>query len=194
MKLKIRNNTDFRTDDLRALARRALIQFAPDIGYYNVSFYWRKPRSPFGYGNYGIAIMQIGIDHEWKNQTHLTLDQRIRLVNTIEHEIEHNEGSHHCDMQMGHHFELDAIPWVEDVLVRLKPSAVAKLKKPTAQDRVDAREAKARKDLARWEAELLRREKSIKAAKKKISFYRRIVRYYDKRHKLGLVAAEPRKS
>lgn len=46
---------------------------------------------------------------------------------------------------------------------------------------IEARSEKASKDLARWEAELIRREKAVRRAKRKISAARRKVAYYSKK-------------
>ena len=101
-----------------------------------------------------------------------------RIAMVAAHEFRHNRGVHgERTMNNGWHgykcLKGKVYAWARDIVVGVK------VEKPK-RNVVAENEANARKREKYWESEILKRERSVKSAKKILQAWRKKVRYYDR--------------
>jgi len=169
--LLIENKTSFSGRGLRSLFLKTMSHFAEGKTSYGVLFgYTKFPRGRTGFGYYNTNRMAVLLDKNWESQSELTPGQKVRLVNTILHEVEHNEGARHKDMDCGAYttgFNLEDILWVKDIKIERKAEST----KISPSQRAGRKEAHAKVMLAKHEAKLKREQKLIRKWKVKVKYY-----------------------
>jgi hypothetical protein len=177
--VKIVNETDYRTEDLRRfiiIAHEATATEMPE--WKVVRVVWSKHNVHWGCAYYDNSGMTLTIP---KGKLSMA-----ELARVTEHELAHNRGIKHGDMdaELMHRRMADGSPfqwtlpgWAEGIELRLVDRKTA----PTMQERVDLRAAHAAKMALLW-------ERKLATAKKRVKKWQTKVRYYATR---GPVAARP---
>jgi hypothetical protein len=177
--MKIVNETGYRTEDLRrfiVIAHEATATEMPE--WKVVRVVWSKHNVHWGCAYYDNSGMTLTIP---KGKLSMA-----ELARVTEHELAHNRGIKHGDMdaELMHRRMADGSPfqwtlpgWAEGIELRL----VGKRAAPTMQARIDERSAHAAKMAALW-------ERKLAVAKKRVRKWTAKVRYYETR---GPVAARP---
>lgn len=165
--MRIVNKTRYRTDDLRRwlnAAHKAMA--APTHKTVEVK-----------YSHRGMAWGCASFSGGWMMLTLPGDPDKVggvgRLAQLLEHEIAHNLGLRHGEMHPSTRRGAAREPgsWEEGMeLPRLREEP----SKPSPEDRVAQREAKARKMLERW-------ERKVKLAKTRLAKWAAKVRYYERR-------------
>ena len=189
MKIRIENGTDWPTGEFRKLFLACAKHEGMDhAGTYTVELYY--PRGGSGWGYYNRRHMKLALPN-WdgfaEDRNRADDCCAIRLATTIIHEMGHNRGLKHKDMN-GKAEAAAAREVCEALGMKVlhretkAKRAKAAAPKPTA---VEANEAKARDALDRLDAliekEEKRHTKAMKALKTRRGKARSSVRYYDRK-------------
>ena len=168
MKLKIVNETDYRTADLRKFLAVGLREegVGPVIRDwccgYRVKFYRMSERRRGGYGYYNSRNMALGL---YDSASVMTPEQVTALPRVFVHELGHNRGLRHKEMAA---YATLPVSWAEGLAVRKK--IVAPKPKRDVQAK---RQRRAEKMLAEHEAKLKREQKLVKKWRQKVRYYER---------------------
>jgi len=159
------NKTAYRTEDIRRFieaAHEATGTPLPD--HKTVRVTWSRHNRHWGSAYYNNSEMLLTIP---KGNLDMT-----RLCRVTEHELAHNRGIMHGEMEASIHWGTGyAFPeWAKGIELRLVEAKAA----PTMTERVAARAAHAGKMLLLW-------EKKLRTAKRQATKWGEKVRYYDTR-------------
>lgn len=187
MRLKITNETDYRTSDLRRFLtigfREEGVNLKEEWGRYVIKFY--RPRGSLaGQAQYNIRWMRLALRD---SEGELSPNQITRLAQVFVHELGHNRGEKHRDMVSSGTLP---VPWAEGLRIRKKV-----VKPKPKRDIVAERAEHAAKMLRQHETKLRREEKLVKKWAQKVKYYGRVLAArYDKRAACKEKKEEPEKT
>ncbi len=166
MNLKIVNETDYQTADLRRFLavgfREEGVDFKESWGRYVVEFY--RPRGCVaGQALYHSTWMRLAL---YNSDGELAPAQVVRLAQVFVHELAHNRGLRHKEMTYSS--EID-VPWAAGLRVRRKV-----VKPKPVRDVQAERQTHAEKMLAEHDAKLKREQKLVKKWRQKVRYYGRV--------------------
>lgn len=168
--MKLINKTSYRTDDIRALVVAAHQAMGADM-MKTVEVNQGRSRH-HGRASYTGGWMMISLPPPGKGDIKI-------VAQVLEHEIAHNLGIRHEDMDEDVRSCRQEVPWLRpELLLRAKEEKPAL----TLSDRVRQREEKARRMLDRW-------DRKVKLAKTIRAKWAAKVSYYERKAAAG---AEPK--
>ena len=173
--MKITNKTRYETADLRRVFAAGLKHIGVDSKPYIISVvYARQKRYITGWGIYNGPRIHIRLPKP------VQLDENTQqvgflfgeLANVFEHEVAHNRGIEHKDMDRDCYscHSADVPVWARGMSVTIKPMKT----KPTKGDRAAGREAHAIKMWETW-------KKRAETAKRRATKWERKVNYYERK-------------
>ena len=165
--MKVINETNYSTRDLRKLFLAGLKHEGMDSKYYKIVVKYRRENGAYGYGSYNREWIQINLP---KIQTNFPKNSHNGLVKqvarTFIHEICHNRGLKHKEM------DYDAIDtsWSDGYVLRLKEE------KPVEEkDLQIERFEHAKKMLNKHESRLKRQKHIVNKWKQKVKYYEKAI-------------------
>ncbi len=190
MKLKIKNTSSYRTDDLRKLITLALKEEGmwSAGGSYFVQVRDCKGNRCHGLGWYNTSQFLLslptyyGPSGQRKKYAQELPDLGVaQLARVAIHEIGHTKGLHHEDMV--NYWDIE-VPWAHGLVIRVAEKAKPKV--VTMDARIEARAKKADAKIVEIEGKLRELSNREKALWKRLRGWRRKQRYYLKK------AADPK--
>lgn len=170
MTLRIKNETDYLTIDLRRFFMAGLAAKGASTDKFIRVIYGRGA-AHHGYAHLGVQVGRQHIEANWI-QISLPRDAAkldlLKLAQVFEHEVDHNLGLQHGEMQ---DWWTLAPVWQEELVIRV--SARVLVPPPPRLSVRAYREARARAMLAKWEKKQERVAKLIKKWKAKVRYYER---------------------
>jgi len=170
--VKVKNETDYRTDDLRKILRRCIVECGMNPKRYRIRIYKSRThrvtgRAPLHGRSLRIGIPCIANWYSPEAEAHETRELDVgaveRIARTAIHEIGHNQGLMHRD-------------WASKYRVREKykdePLKLSREERSAALKQKRADHARGMAD--KYEREIRRKQKFLKKWRSKI-------RYYEKR-------------
>ena len=176
MSLRLKNDTTFRTDDLKLLVRYALRERGVADRLYWVRVHWNRRRwtAIGGWGSYHVPHFRLTIPY-WMRGRDLAPEEIELLCKVALHEIDHTLGLRHGEMICMWR-EMPVPAWAAGLVVRLKVATEKKPKEPLTVRR------------AEHVAKMLERaERRLKIAQTVAKRWRVKQRYYERK-----AAAAPR--
>ncbi|NIR14587.1 MAG: hypothetical protein GWN86_11860, partial [Desulfobacterales bacterium] len=164
-----RNKTDYCTKDLRRIFLRGIKEMGASPNRTIEVEYGRTPRHDSTGQSSGMASivggwMVLRLPHPGK------MDFKDFIL-TFEHELAHNLGVKHDEMEAGTYLCQGPLPkWAEGMTLGVKKPKP----KPTMDDKVQKREEHVRRMVERW-------ERKLKLAKTKLAHWKRKLKYYEGR-------------
>lgn len=163
--MKLINRTKYRSDDLRKLISAAHFRMHAPVGK---TVEVRQGRSR----HHGRAALSGGwmmISLPPPGHANVT-----EVARVLEHEIAHNLGVTHEEMDEAVKYCTQEVPWANGLELRAKTVKAA----PTMEERIAARADKARAMLARW-------DRKVRLAKTMRAKWQVKVRYYERKAAAG---------
>lgn len=153
--MKIINNTDYETKDIKKLCLECFKHWGKQQKYYHVVIDYLKSNGRInGWGGYGRSYIRMLLHRE--NQS------PINFVRIFVHEIMHNNGVHHEDMI----YFPDNGEWAKDYPLRKKA-----IKPKIKIDLKEVRKQKAIIKVKEMQTKLKRTQTLLKKWQKKVKYY-----------------------
>lgn len=167
-RLMIENNTDYRTEDLRAFFKAGLLAMGASLAKKIVVDYAGKRKSCWAtypaYGGEGFRIRMV-LDRDDPFSTGRSRD----MASTFHHEVMHTLGLRHADMDKETLWSKKPQPWADGLVIRRKAEKPKAVKAPL----VERRAAKAQRALLKWQRVEARAKAAVKRWAAKVRYYAR---------------------